>query len=59
MSAFGQKATCAPQNVMSALPPKATLDADFRDVCFGPLADIREVYANAVTAASAISLPHS
>jgi hypothetical protein len=27
MSALGQKQTFAPQKVMSALPPKATLDA--------------------------------
>jgi hypothetical protein len=25
MSALGQKQTCAPQNVMSALPPKADM----------------------------------
>jgi hypothetical protein len=28
MSALGQKQTCAAQNVMSALPPKATAKAD-------------------------------
>jgi hypothetical protein len=28
MSALGQKQTCAPQNVMSALPPIATAKAD-------------------------------
>jgi hypothetical protein len=30
MSALGQKQTCAPQNAMSALPPIATVKADFR-----------------------------
>ena len=30
MSALGQKQTCAVQKGMSALPPKATLDASFR-----------------------------
>ncbi|MGA7011702.1 MAG: hypothetical protein WBZ16_05095, partial [Pseudolabrys sp.] len=30
MSALGQKQTCAVQNVMSALPPKATLNAFIR-----------------------------
>jgi hypothetical protein len=30
MSALGQKQTCAPQKVMSALPPIATAKADFR-----------------------------
>jgi hypothetical protein len=29
MSALGQKQTCAPQKVMSALPPIATAKADF------------------------------
>jgi hypothetical protein len=29
MSALGQKRTCAPQKVMSALPPIATAKADF------------------------------
>jgi hypothetical protein len=38
MSALGQKATCAPQKVMSALPPIATAKADSRTghVCFTP-----------------------
>jgi hypothetical protein len=30
-SALGQKATCAPQKAMSALPPIATAKADLRD----------------------------
>jgi hypothetical protein len=41
MSAFGQKATCAPQKVMSALPPKADMCGATRDVRFGPKADSR------------------
>ena len=32
MSALGQKATCAPQNVMSALPPKADMCGATTDV---------------------------
>src|SRR5215475_6979810 len=31
MSALGQKRTCAPQEVMSALPPIATAKADIRN----------------------------
>jgi len=42
MSALGQKRTCAPQEVMSALPPKADMCAALAYVCFGPIADIRE-----------------
>ena len=42
MSALGQKPTCAPQNVMSASPPKADMCAATRDVRFGPKADIGE-----------------
>ena len=40
MSALGQKQTCALQNVMSALPPKADMCGATRDVRFGPKADI-------------------
>src|SRR5262249_21445185 len=40
MSALGQKQTFAPQNVMSALPPKADMCGATRDVRFGPIADI-------------------
>jgi hypothetical protein len=32
MSALGQKATCAPQKVMSALPSKADICGAARDV---------------------------
>jgi hypothetical protein len=47
MSALGQKQTFAPQNVMSALPPKADMCAATRDVRFGPIADITlDVYWN-------------
>src|SRR5262245_39762054 len=35
MSALGQKQTCAVQKGMSALPPKATSNATYGDVCFG------------------------
>ena len=41
MSALGQKRTCAAQNAMSALPPKADMCAATRDVRFVPEADIR------------------
>jgi hypothetical protein len=40
MSALGQKPTCAPQKVMSALPPKADMCGATAHVCFGPKADI-------------------
>ena len=40
MSALGQKATCAPQKVMSALPSKADICVALAYVCFGPIADI-------------------
>ena len=40
MSALGHKQTCAPQNGMSALPPKADMCDAARDVRFGPIADI-------------------
>ena len=40
MSALGQKRTCAVQNVMSALPPKADMCGATRDVRFVPKADI-------------------
>ena len=40
MSALGQKRTCAVQNVMSALPPKADMCGATRHVRFVPIADI-------------------
>jgi hypothetical protein len=40
MSALGQKQTCALQNVMSALPPKADMCGAKTDVGYGPKADI-------------------
>src|SRR5262245_44219751 len=43
MSALGQTATCAPQKVMSPLPPKADMCSAARDVCYGPIADIKLV----------------
>ena len=36
MSALGQKQTFAPQEVMSALPPKADMCGARAHVCFGP-----------------------
>src|SRR4030095_16635430 len=36
MSALGQKATCARQNVMSALPSKADMCGARGHFCFGP-----------------------
>jgi hypothetical protein len=38
MSALDQKATCASQNVMSALPPKADMCGALAHVRFGPIA---------------------
>ena len=49
MSALGQKRTCAPQKVMSALPPKATAKADFRQKVVStllPKADIGSAKGN-------------
>jgi len=40
MSALGQKQTFAPQNVVSALLPKADMCGATRDVRVGPKADI-------------------
>ena len=40
MSALGQKQTCAVQNVMSALPPKAEMCGALAHVCFVPIADM-------------------
>src|SRR5262245_51100287 len=40
MSALGQKRTCAGQQVMSALPPKADMCSAVANVRFGPKADI-------------------
>ena len=40
MSALGQKQTCAVQNVMSALPPKADMCSATRYVRYVPKADI-------------------
>ena len=40
MSALGQKRTCAVQNNMSALPPKADMCSALGDVRFVPIADI-------------------
>ncbi len=42
MSAKGQKQTCAAQNVMSALPPKADMCGALTDVRLVPIADIKE-----------------
>jgi hypothetical protein len=40
MSALAQKQACAPQKVMTALPPKADMCGATRDVRFGPIADM-------------------
>ena len=40
MSALGQKRTCAVQNAMSALPPKADMCSATQHVRFVPKADI-------------------
>jgi hypothetical protein len=41
---FGQKRTCAPRTVMSALPPKADMCIALAHVCFGPIADIGKLF---------------
>ena len=46
MSALGQKRTCAVQNGMSALPPKADMCGAQANVRFVPEADIRAVAEN-------------
>ena len=43
MSALGHKRTFAAQKGMSALPPKADISGDARDVRFVPIADIDEL----------------
>ena len=40
MSALRQKQTCAVQNAMSALPPKADMCGALGDVRFVPIADV-------------------
>ena len=42
MSALGQKRTSEHVRVMSALPPKAEIEAQPRNVRFVPFADTRE-----------------
>ncbi len=50
MSALGQKQTCAVQNGMSALPPKADIRSAPAHVCFGPEADIASLIDDLVGA---------
>src|SRR5262249_56973157 len=50
MSALGQKQTFAPQNVMSALLPKADSCSAEAHVCFGPIADITSLYSMTLSA---------
>ena len=45
MSALGQKRTCAVQNAMSALPPKADMCSALGDVRFVPIADIAHTHS--------------
>ena len=40
---MGQKQTCAAQQPMSALPPKADIRSAQADVRFVPIADIEEI----------------
>ena len=44
MSALGQKQTCAAQNVMSALPPKADMCSATRYVRLVPRADMAPLF---------------
>jgi hypothetical protein len=39
-----------PQNVMSALPPKADMSSANRHVCFGPIADMINLFDHLVGA---------
>jgi hypothetical protein len=50
MSALGQKQTCAVQNGMSALPPKADMCVAISNVRFGPIADIGLLFEHLVRA---------
>jgi hypothetical protein len=50
MSALGQKQTCAVQEDMSALPPKADMCGATRHVRFVPIADINDMAGAAATA---------
>src|SRR6476659_5848620 len=58
MSALGQKRTCAMQNLMSALPPKADIASALAHVCFGPKADSCNA-AKRVVVRSPRRAPHS
>jgi hypothetical protein len=44
MAALGQKQTYAVQHGMSALAPKADMCVATRDVCFGPIADMCQLF---------------
>src|SRR5262249_31494563 len=58
MSALGQKQTSRHLQPMSALPPKADIDHDGRDVCFVPEADIPPFCSITITrAAHAFTTP--
>ena len=48
MSALGQKQTCAAQNGMSALSPKADMCSALVDVRFVPIADIEVLFDHVV-----------
>jgi hypothetical protein len=50
MSALGQKQTYAAQQVMSALPPKADMCDAKTNVCFGPIADMINLFDHLVGA---------
>jgi hypothetical protein len=50
MSALGHKWTFAMQKRMSALPPKADMCGAVAHVCFGPIADITNLFDQLVRA---------
>ena len=50
LSALGQKRTCAVQQLMSALPPKADMCSATRHVRFVPIADIAPLAGTAIGA---------
>ena len=50
MSALGQKRTSEVVQSMSALPPKADIGTQSRNVCFVPKADIRILFEQLIGA---------
>jgi hypothetical protein len=54
MSALGQKQTCAAQNGMSALPPKADMNPLLRSTGFLPMRTLQKMNPNSEFASGAL-----